>query len=232
MTRCWRREKLVVLREGRRSSTARRSWCGPARRSPSRAHRAAARAPSARALATLIEPDAGSVLLDGPNARRFAPTRFRTRVAFLAQQPCHVRGTVRDNLEAGPALHGKLPRRRAIAGVDRSGRARRVILVRQAATLSAANGSGSPWRARWPNASEVLLLDEPTAALDPEAGERVVALLRDLSARGLSVVLITHVEAHAPGAGRNALPLRARAAGGGCVSYVTFRCRASCSRWA
>ena len=47
------------------------------------------------------------------------------------------------------------------------------------------------------NAPEVLLLDEPTAALDPDAGERIVALLRDLRARGLSLVMVTHVEAHA-----------------------------------
>jgi len=44
---------------------------------------------------------------------------------------------------------------------------------------------------------EVLLLDEPTAALDPEAGERIVALLRELRTRGLSIILVTHVEAHA-----------------------------------
>src|SRR5260370_9940121 len=61
----------------------------------------------ARALATLVEPDAGSVLLDGQDARAIAPTEFRTRVAFLAQQPAMFAVTVRDNLEAGPALHGK-----------------------------------------------------------------------------------------------------------------------------
>ena len=33
--------------------------------------------------------------------------------------------------------------------------------------------------------------------LAPDAGERVVALLRDLRARGLSVVMVTHVDAHA-----------------------------------
>jgi len=42
----------------------------------------------------------------------------------------------------------------------------------------------------------VLLLDEPTAALDPDAGERVVALLRDLRAGGFGV-MVTHVDAHA-----------------------------------
>src|SRR5260370_671308 len=60
------------------------------------------------------------------------------------------------------------------------------------------SGSGKNTLARaLANAPEVLILDEPTAALDPDAGERIVALLRALSARGLSLVMVTHVEAHA-----------------------------------
>ena len=51
------------------------------------------------------------------------------------------------------------------------------------------------------NGPEVLLLDEPTAALDPESGAQVVALLRGLCARGLAVVMVTHVEAHAEALG-------------------------------
>ena len=72
----------------------------------------------------------------------------------------------------------------------------------EAVAIQGASGSGKSTLARAlatliePDAGTVLL-DEPTAALDPDAGERVVALLRALSARGLSVVMITHVEAHA-----------------------------------
>jgi ABC-type phosphate transport system ATPase subunit len=38
----------------------------------------------------------------------------------------------------------------------------------------------------------VLLLDEPTAALDPDAVARVEALLRDFLARGLAILIVTH----------------------------------------
>ncbi|WP_448203314.1 ABC transporter ATP-binding protein [Azospirillum sp. sgz302134] len=43
----------------------------------------------------------------------------------------------------------------------------------------------------------VLLLDEPTGALDPEATERVEALLRDELARGVGVLIVTHAAAQA-----------------------------------
>jgi ABC-type polar amino acid transport system ATPase subunit len=39
---------------------------------------------------------------------------------------------------------------------------------------------------------EVLLLDEPTAALDAAAAAHVAATVRDLAARGLGVCVVTH----------------------------------------
>lgn len=40
--------------------------------------------------------------------------------------------------------------------------------------------------------SDLLLLDEPTTGLDPEAGERIAALLAGLAADGVTVVQATH----------------------------------------
>lgn len=37
-----------------------------------------------------------------------------------------------------------------------------------------------------------LLLDEPTAALDPDTAQRVVALLQDVKAAGVAILLVTH----------------------------------------
>ncbi|PIE16142.1 MAG: ATP-binding protein [Rhodobacterales bacterium] len=42
------------------------------------------------------------------------------------------------------------------------------------------------------NAPEVLLMDEPTAALDPDTTLKVEALLKQQLANGVSVLLITH----------------------------------------
>src|SRR2546430_2244162 len=71
------------------------------------------------------------------------------------------------------------------------------ILQREAHILSGGEKQRVALARALANAPEVLLLDEPTAALDPEAGERIVSLLRELRARGLSVVMVTHEEAHA-----------------------------------
>jgi ABC-type multidrug transport system ATPase subunit len=54
----------------------------------------------------------------------------------------------------------------------------------------------------------VLLLDEPTASLDPAAVEAVEALLASRMARGLSVVMVTHDAAQASRMGRQHLCLR------------------------
>jgi len=189
--------ELVVLREGRRIVDGASILVRAGEAVAIQGASGSGKSTLARALATLIEPDAGTVLLDGRDAREIAPTQFRTRVAFLAQQPAMFAGTVRDNLEAGPALHGKSlgdaqARELIVAvGLDES------ILPREAATLSGGERQRVALARALANASEVLLLDEPTAALDPDAGERIVALLRALSVRGLSVVMITHVEAHA-----------------------------------
>jgi macrolide transport system ATP-binding/permease protein len=42
------------------------------------------------------------------------------------------------------------------------------------------------------NGGQIILADEPTGALDSRSGTEVMALLRDLSARGHTVLLITH----------------------------------------
>lgn len=42
------------------------------------------------------------------------------------------------------------------------------------------------------NDPEILLCDEPTGNLDPETGNRVIDIFKDLSSQGKSVVMVTH----------------------------------------
>ena len=187
----------MVLREGRRILDGASIVVRPGEAVAIQGPSGSGKTTLARALATLVETDDGTVLLDGQDARELPPTQFRTRVAFLAQQPAMFAGTVRANLGAGPALHGKSlgdaqARQLILAvGLDES------MLPREARTLSGGEKQRVALARALANAPDVLLLDEPTAALDPDAGERIVALLRALSARGLSVVMITHDEAQA-----------------------------------
>jgi putative ABC transport system ATP-binding protein len=197
MTATLEGRELVVLRGGRRILDGATILVRPGESVAIQGPSGSGKSTLVRVLATLLEADAGSVLLDGRDAREIAPTQFRTRIAFLAQQPAMFDGTVRDNLAAGPALHGQTlsdaHARDLIAavGLDDS------VQSREARTLSGGEKQRVALARALANNPQVVLLDEPTAALDPEAGGLIVALLRDLRARGHSVVMVTHVDAHA-----------------------------------
>jgi putative ABC transport system ATP-binding protein len=197
MTSTLEGQELVVVREGRRildgASIVVRSGDAVAIQGPS----GSGKSTLARALATLLEPDSGTVLLGGREARGIAPTEFRTRVAFLAQQPAMFEGSVALNLKTGPRLHGRSLSDEQARDLIRAVGLEEQILLREARTLSGGEKQRVALARALANEPEVLLLDEPTAALDPEAGERVVALLRELRGRGLSIVMVTHEDAHA-----------------------------------
>jgi putative ABC transport system ATP-binding protein len=155
----------------------------------------------ARVLATLLQPDSGSLLLDGQDADGIEPTRFRTRVAYIAQQPAMFPGTVAQNVMAGPGLHRKtLAAERpqellASVGLEAS------FLSHEARTLSGGEKQRVALARALANQPDVLLLDEPTAALDPEAAVQIVSLLRSLAAGGLSLVMVTHEQEQASALG-------------------------------
>lgn len=150
-----------------------------------------------RAMATLIPVDAGSILLEGVDAASLAPPAFRRRVAYVPQQPPMLDGTVADNLATGPRLRGA-----ALAPAATGALLERVGLdasfgERVAGELSGGERLRVAFARALANEPVVLLLDEPTAALDPASATRIVELVRALAGEGLSVVVVTHVEEHA-----------------------------------
>jgi len=189
--------ELVVVREGRRILDGASLRVRPGEAVAIQGPSGSGKSTLVRVLSTLLEMDGGSLLLDGRDAHELAPTDFRTRVAFLAQQPAMFDGTVLSNLGAGPQLRGKPlePSRArelvAAVGLDES------MLAREARTLSGGEKQRVALARALANGPEILLLDEPTAALDPDSGARIVALLRDLHGRGLSIVMVTHEGEHA-----------------------------------
>ena len=146
-----------------------------------------------RAIVRLDEPAEGRVLVDGRDAAELEPCALRRRVGLVAQAPVMLPGDVRANLSYGledpaeAALAGAL----AATGLDPGfmTRAARELSGGEAARVAVARAL-----TRDPGA---LLLDEPTAALDRDAAAPVEALVRDLAARGLGILLVTHDEAQA-----------------------------------
>jgi ABC-2 type transport system ATP-binding protein len=145
-----------------------------------------------RAVCGRVALDAGSVRLDGEDPRRSKAARRRLGLVpqAIALYPDL---TARENLEVLGAL----------AGMPRPGAARAarealewIGLLDRADSLVRELSGGMQRRVNLAAAvlhgPELLLLDEPTAGVDPVARERIHELLRELRRRGLAILLATH----------------------------------------
>ncbi len=153
-----------------------------------------------RLLNRLEEPKSGNLWFHGTPYVQLSPLVLRRRVAMVFQVPVVFDGSVDDNLRL-PAhlLHraasvnaAALGRALELAGLDGIARGR------DAAALSVGEKQRLCIARALMTEPEVLLLDEPTAALDPTAARRLIDSIRQLSQAGrLAVIMVTHQPDHA-----------------------------------
>jgi ABC-type cobalamin/Fe3+-siderophores transport system ATPase subunit len=141
-----------------------------------------------RCLNRLLVPAAGTVLLDGEDTAALEPCALRRRVGLVGQVPTMLPGSVRENLAYGlpSAAEPRLAQALADAGLGAG------FLDRRAAELSGGERARVALARALTRAPELLLLDEPTAALDADASRHVAATLRELARAGLGIVVATH----------------------------------------
>ena len=144
-----------------------------------------------RMLCGLLEPDEGSGTCLGLDIRREARA-IRRRVGYMTQRfGLYEDLSIAENLDFIARTWGLRERRRAVdAALERLGLAQRRDQL--AGTLSGG------WKQRLALAAcllhepELLLLDEPTAGVDPQARREFWQQLHELSAQGLTVLVSTH----------------------------------------
>ncbi len=150
-----------------------------------------------RCINRLVEPDAGTITLDGVanDAPQFGRTGLQSKVGIVFQSyNLFPHLTVLANLTLAPCKVRGMPRR------DAEARAHEVLarfgMERFARTYPEQLSGGQQQRVAIARAMmttpDVLLLDEVTAALDPELVGEVLAIIRDLKTRGLTMVIVTH----------------------------------------
>jgi UDP-glucose/iron transport system ATP-binding protein len=142
-----------------------------------------------RCLVRLEEPGAGRVLLDGADVRELDPCALRRRVGLVTQTPAMLPGTVGENLAYATDGVGEGDQRAALghAGLDAA-----TFLHRAAGELSGGERARVAIARALVRRPEALLLDEPTAALDPARAAGIEELIARLARDGLAVVLTTH----------------------------------------
>src|SRR5207247_5235817 len=139
-----------------------------------------------RMMATAIPPTSATLLLLGRDPARYGPRReIRRRVGYLPQNLGYYPGfTVAEAVEYF-ALLKEMPAARvpaavatAVERVDLSGKARAKLRTLSGGMLRRVGIAQAIV-----NEPELLLLDEPTAGLDPEQRVHFRALLRELGQR-------------------------------------------------
>jgi putative ABC transport system ATP-binding protein len=138
-------------------------------------------------------PTAGVVRFRGEDVAGLDPLRHRRQVGMVFQRPVAFGGTVLDNLRVA---RPDLPEGAAGEALDRVGLPA-TFLAREQATLSGGEGQRACLARTLLNEPEVLLLDEPTASLDPDAADGLERLTRSLAERGTSLLWVTHDRAQA-----------------------------------
>jgi phosphate transport system ATP-binding protein len=142
----------------------------------------------------------GRVLLDGEDiyAPRINAMQLRRRVGMVFQKPTPFPTmSIYDNVAAGLRVNRGLPRAELDSVIERSLRQAALwdeVKDRLSASAMALSG-GQQQRlciARTIAPSpDVILLDEPTASLDPQGTQRIEELLFDLK-RHFTIVIVTH----------------------------------------
>lgn len=137
-------------------------------------------------LAGLHRPDGGSIDYGG------SPSPSE-RLAMLFQQPAMLRLSVFDNVEfalrAGRSTASQR-RQRTQEVLERVGLAHRA--GEQARRLSGGEQQRLALARAWAMQPRLLLLDEPTASLDPSASEAVERIIREIRTEGAKIVMSTH----------------------------------------
>lgn len=132
--------------------------------------------------------DQGSVWFRGEDVSTMDPLVLRRRVGMVFQTPTPFAGTVLDNLRVARADLETSMALRVLARVELDPS----FLARPASELSGGEAQRMCLARTLVTDPEVLLMDEPTSSVDPQATAALEQLARRLLALGVICVWVTH----------------------------------------
>jgi len=141
----------------------------------------------------LLEPPADKVFLKGQDITKISVLSLRRQVGMVFQQPAMLEGSVAENIASGPKLVGESLSQKKLARLLDAVSLPQTILNQTANSLSGGEAQRVALARTLATSPEVLLLDEPTASLDPQATRQVEGTLQKLNQeQGLTLVWVSH----------------------------------------
>lgn len=135
----------------------------------------------------LVVPTAGTISYRGANLDGCDARSLRRDVGMVFQQPVPFLGTVASNLRTAVELSDEdVAALLSTVALDPS------MADREATELSGGEAQRMCLARTLTTRPSVLLADEPTSSLDPEATAHLESLALDLAGRGTSVLWVTH----------------------------------------
>jgi energy-coupling factor transport system ATP-binding protein len=143
----------------------------------------------------LLMPTSGQVLVDGVDARTLSRGELRRRVGLVFQLPeaALFAPTVEEDVAFAPRQLGldegeveeRVRKALGVLGAEH-------LMERSPHTLSGGEKRRVAIAGVLAMGPEVLVLDEPTAGLDPATTEHLLGVVRSLREEGTSVVMVSH----------------------------------------
>jgi ATP-binding cassette subfamily C protein LapB len=151
-----------------------------------------------RLMARLIEPQDGRILLDERDIGQYDPAWLRAQIGLMLQDTALSNGTLHENLTAGlpeidPAYFEQVNRLAGVAdfaSLHPSGYTLQVGPGGQ--RLSGGERQSVALARALMGAPSILLLDEPTSAMDNGLEAKVIAELRKLEPGRMGIIVATH----------------------------------------
>jgi polar amino acid transport system ATP-binding protein len=148
-----------------------------------------------RTLNRLYEPARGDILLDGRSVLRDNPDELRQRIGMVFQSfNLFPHRSVIDNVMLAPRklkrLSSEAARELAMTQLERVGLRHKADV--RPATLSGGQQQRVAIARALAMAPQLMFFDEATSALDPELVKGILALIADLGAEGMTMIVVTH----------------------------------------
>ena len=148
-------------------------------------------------LPRFYDPNLGRILIDGVDIADYKVAALRAQIAFVMQDTVLFPGTIRENIAYGrpEASEDEIVAAARIANADefiaRMTRGYDSLVGEQGNTLSGGQRQRIAIARAVVRNSPILVLDEPTAALDPQSEHLVIEALQRLM-KGRTVIMIAH----------------------------------------